>query len=132
MNARRVNSAAGVIAAAMEQGKRTPAGLAVALDAACLLNAPEVAAELAELRARFAASDHPVDEDPIAYRLTDAAEALPSSEPITPREEDVRPQVRRLRALLAGQRAAVEDPHDSPLHHAYRAGRDLPAPGGTS
>lgn len=40
--------------------------------------------------------------------------------------EDVTPQVRRLRDLLAGQRAAVEDPHDSPLHHTYRLGHDLP------
>ncbi|MFD6970722.1 hypothetical protein [Streptomyces sp. NPDC059949] len=32
----------------------------------------------------------------------------------------------KLRSLLAGQRAAVEDPHDSPLHHDYRLGHDLP------
>ncbi|WP_439947262.1 hypothetical protein [Streptomyces sp. BBFR109] len=43
--------------------------------------------------------------------------------------EDVTPQVTKLRALLAGQRAAVEEPHDSPLHHDYRVGRDLPAGG---
>ncbi len=41
---------------------------------------------------------------------------------------DVRPQVRELRNLLAGQRAAIEDPHDSPLHHPYRLGHDLPVP----
>lgn len=46
--------------------------------------------------------------------------------------EDVTPQVRKLRALLAGQRAAVEDPHDSPLAHSYRVGRDLPEMGGAS
>jgi septal ring factor EnvC (AmiA/AmiB activator) len=40
--------------------------------------------------------------------------------------EDVSPQVAKLRDLLAGQRAAVEDPHDSPLHHSYRVPRDLP------
>ena len=44
--------------------------------------------------------------------------------------EDVTAQVRKLRNLLAGQRAAVEDPHDSPLHHAYRVPRDLPELGG--
>ncbi|MCX4540457.1 hypothetical protein [Streptomyces sp. NBC_01565] len=31
--------------------------------------------------------------------------------------------VAKLQALLAGQR---EDPHDSPLHHTYRLGHDLP------
>lgn len=36
--------------------------------------------------------------------------------------EDVTP----MQALLAGQRAAVEDTHESPLHHRYRVGRDLP------
>ncbi|MGW0821784.1 hypothetical protein [Streptomyces sp. NPDC002845] len=45
-------------------------------------------------------------------------------------DEDVTPQVQQLRALLAGQRAAVEDPHDSPLHHDYRVPRDLPETGG--
>jgi hypothetical protein len=44
----------------------------------------------------------------------------------TAHAEDVTPQVTKLRSLLAGQRAAAEDPHDSPLHHAYRVGRDLP------
>lgn len=46
------------------------------------------------------------------------------------REDDVTPQVRRLRGLLAGQRAAVEDAHDGPLAHSYRVGRDLPGLGG--
>lgn len=44
--------------------------------------------------------------------------------------EDVTPQVTKLRALLAGQRAAVEDPHDGPLTHRYALGRDLPETGG--
>jgi hypothetical protein len=114
VKARAVNAAAQVIAAAMEQGKATPAGLAIALDSACLLNSPEVAVELAALRARFAVSDHPVDEDPIAFALTEKA-------------NDVTPQVQKLRALLAGQR---EDVHDGPPHHTYRVGRDLPELGG--
>lgn len=46
--------------------------------------------------------------------------------------EDVTPQVQKLRALLAGQREAVEDPHDSPLHHSYRVPRDLPRLGDAS
>jgi hypothetical protein len=40
--------------------------------------------------------------------------------------EDVTPQVAKLRDLLAGQRAAVEDPHDGPLAHRYLVPRDLP------
>jgi hypothetical protein len=47
-------------------------------------------------------------------------------------EADVSPQVEKLRGLLSGQRAAVEDPHDSPLHHDYRVGRDLPELGGAT
>lgn len=203
MNARLVNTAAGVVQAAMEQGRQTATGIAVALDSAQLLMTPEVAAELERLRLRVdeveraytfdtaelkrqlesareqyraglrRADEHlremnaelkryadgtegPVlwsvynrmhlradqaegevkrltarvaeleagrplegtaDEDPIAFALTEAA-------------DDVRPQVRKVRALLAGQTAAVEEPHDSPLHHDYRVGRDLPESGG--
>lgn len=47
-------------------------------------------------------------------------------------EEDVTPQVQRLRTLLAGQReqAAADAPHEGPQHHTYRLGRDLPETGG--
>lgn len=48
----------------------------------------------------------------------------------TPPKEDVTPRVQAMRALLDGQRAAVEDPHDSPLHHSYRVPHDLPEMGG--
>lgn len=118
MNTRLINSAAGVINAALTQD-RTAAGIALALDSAGMLMTPETAAELASLRAQFAVSDHSADEDPIAFALTDKADV-----------DDVRPQVRKLRALLAVQRTATEDPHDSPLHHAHRIGRDLPPTGG--
>lgn len=124
MNTKAVNSAAGVILAALTQN-RTATGIALALDSAQLLMTPETAAELVRLRDRVteleqqAAKERPADEDPIAYTLTDKA-------------DDVTPQVRKLRSLLAGQRAAVEDPHDSPLHHPYLLGRELPQIGGTS
>ncbi|MGW9262055.1 hypothetical protein ACWGRA_28845, partial [Streptomyces albidoflavus] len=61
----------------------------------------ELRARVAELEELLVAKDRPVDEDPIAHALTDKATAL---------EENVEPQVRRLRALLAGQRedAAAE------------------------
>lgn len=180
MNTKAVNSAAGVVLAALQQN-RTAAGIALALDSAQMLMTPETAAELETLRARVAEleaelgigspwtcevcskentrdvcviceTDRPeprertVDEGPIAYALTDKAEAecdhpngygpygcagcgefRPPAD-----EEDVTPQVRKLRSLLAGQRAAVEDQHDSPLHHPYRLGRDLPQAGGAS
>lgn len=122
-----------------------------ALGSAGLLMDPETAEELRQLRA-----SRPVDEDPIAFALTAQAEALHASSGAvieTPaRSEDV-----KLRALLADQREAVEltarvaaamapgaleaaeprivaellaeDPHDSPLHHTYAKGRDLPEPG---
>lgn len=49
MQTRAVNAAAGVLLAAMQQGRQTPTGLAVALDAAQLLNSPERAAYVAQL-----------------------------------------------------------------------------------
>jgi len=54
MNARLVSTAADVIARAMENGRQTPAGWAVALDCAQLLQSPETAAEVDALRARLA------------------------------------------------------------------------------
>lgn len=99
MNTRAINSAAGVILAAQQQG-RLAAGIALALDAAGFLNSREHAAELVALRTRVAeldaerAESHPADEDPIAYALTPKAAAV----------RDVTPQVHKLRDLLAGQR----------------------------
>jgi len=52
MHTRAVNAAAGVLLAAMQQGRQTPTGLAIALDSARLLNSPEHAAEDVRLRAR--------------------------------------------------------------------------------
>ena len=132
---RAINAAAGVIHAAMQQGKTLPANLALALDAACLLNSPEFAAEMESLRKRVAeleaaagdGSTRTVDEDPIAFALTPQAEALhASSGRVVEVPEDVSPQVRTLRGILARQR---EDVNDSPLRHTYAKGRDLPEPG---
>ncbi|MFK0018259.1 hypothetical protein [Streptomyces sp. NPDC090798] len=47
-----------------------------------------------------------------------------------PVAEAATPRMQAMRALLDGQRAAVEDPHDGPLAHQYRVGRDLPEIGG--
>lgn len=41
---------------------------------------------------------------------------------------NVAPQVAKLRTMLA---PSVEDPHDSPRHHTYELGRDLPTGGGS-
>lgn len=61
--------------------------------------------------------DHGVEEDPPLVELTQAAaEALAERSTV------------RMRGLLA----PAEDPHDSPLHHDYVIGRDLPEPGVTS
>ncbi|MFF9197296.1 hypothetical protein ACF09L_19020 [Streptomyces sp. NPDC014779] len=50
MNARRVQAAEGVILAALKT-RKTAAGVAIALESACLLQSPESAAELARMRA---------------------------------------------------------------------------------
>ncbi|NUS78439.1 MAG: hypothetical protein HOV70_19880 [Streptomyces sp.] len=87
---------------------------------------------IAKLEQQVGAKDHPADEGPIAYALTDKAEATASEyrycgadlgraeypftcerriahkgpcAPTRDDADDVRPQVRKLRALLAGQRA---------------------------
>ncbi|MEU7381511.1 hypothetical protein AB0A91_16215 [Streptomyces sp. NPDC042207] len=78
-----------------------------------------------ELEELLVATDRPVDEDPIAYALTDKAEAAAESIvrpcgcprrfdrhawgcPTTAAEHDVTPQVTKLRALLAGQREQAQ------------------------
>ena len=45
-------------------------------------------------------------------------------------EDDVTPQVQKLRSLLAVQREAVDGEHYAVVHHDYRKGRDLPEMGG--
>jgi uncharacterized small protein (DUF1192 family) len=77
MNVNRVNAAAKTISTAMKQGKKLPTGLAIALEDCCLLQSPEVAEEMAALRARVAeleAERHTTNE-----ALSDAAEALRTS-----------------------------------------------------
>lgn len=54
MNAKRVEAAARVIHAEMEQGRQSAGSFAAALESARLLMSPEVAAELERLRARVA------------------------------------------------------------------------------
>lgn len=132
--ARAVNAAADVIHRAQVNGTQTATGLAIALESAQLLQSPETARELERLPARVA-------------ELEAARNGSRPGGHSHPEADDVTPQVQKLRALLAGQRAAqetdpgrraawrmlaepLEDPHDSPLHHDYRVGRDLPETGG--
>ncbi|MEU6649466.1 hypothetical protein ABZ904_08465 [Streptomyces sp. NPDC046900] len=121
-------TASGVIRAAWSQGRIAALSdqAAEALESAQLLQSPETADELDQLRTRVAeleqlldGKDRTVDEDPIRYALTDKAEAvagtcgraLSTGEPCPdqprphPDVDDVTPRVRKLRWLLAGQRA---------------------------
>ncbi|WP_236241121.1 hypothetical protein [Streptomyces sp. CC228A] len=69
-----------MILAAMKT-RQTAAGIAASLEAACMLQSPETAAEMRRLRERVAelearvgdGSTRCVDEDPVVYTLTDAA-----------------------------------------------------------
>lgn len=68
MNAKRVNSAAGVIMAALQQN-RTAAGIALSLDSAQMLMTPETAAELERLRNELAVSEQRSERRRIAWRM---------------------------------------------------------------
>ncbi|MCI3271437.1 hypothetical protein [Streptomyces cylindrosporus] len=143
---------------AEQEAERLRASLREACDQIAALESDlgGATARVAELEQQLSVRDRPVDEDPIAFALTNRA-VVPAGfcrneSPYGRRcdltaghdgdhamadgagghfgwpasDEDATPQVRKLRELLAGQRAAVEDQHDSPLHHDYRIGRDMP------
>lgn len=126
MNARRVSAAAGVVFAAMKT-RQTATGIAAALESARMLQSPETAAEqLAQLR----------ELDALRLRVTELEAELRIGAPwdchvCSKRNtrnacvicETYRPEPVNEAA------APVEDPHDSPLHHTYALGRDLPAGG---
>lgn len=90
----------------------------------------------AEAEAMLAEVDGRAELDRLRARVAELEAARTGSGGHSrPEADDVTPQVQKLRALLAGQRAVVaeplEDPHDSPLHHDYRVPRDLPETGST-
>ncbi len=120
MNTRLVNGAAGVINAALAQC-RTAAGIALALESAGLLMTPETAAELKQLRARVAELEALTPAAIQTCRVCGAGYSY--GEPC---------QSCQFRERMAAELKArgLEDPHDSPLHHDYRKGRDLPGFGG--
>ncbi|MEV8032226.1 hypothetical protein [Streptomyces sp. NPDC086182] len=88
-------------------------------------------AEVAELRAERHVTNEALDDAVRELRARQAPTADGITRRIAPTQalredaEDVSPQVAKLRGLFAGQRAALEDSHDSPLHHNYRVPRDL-------
>ncbi|MGW4670143.1 hypothetical protein [Streptomyces sp. NPDC004324] len=115
MNTRQVNTAAGVILAALTQN-RTPAGIALALDSARLLLTPEIVAEIERLQARVVELEQQVERVKEAGTLLGSALVDQALETLTGAPGPV----------------SLEDPHDSPLAHRYRVGRDLPPLGGAS
>ena len=108
MNTKRINAAADVICRAMENGNRTPAGWAVALESTQMLMSPEMAAEMEGLRLRVADLEKQLAEAKAAGELLGSAVVDHAIERLVRTPEP------------------VEDPHDSPLHHTYRIPRDLP------
>lgn len=136
MNTRRVNSAADVIQKALQQN-RTAAGIATALETEGLLMSPEAAADIASvstdavslLEQAVAELKREHEENARLRARVAELEAVPAVAgpvPVVPAAEDVTPQVQRLRALLAGQREAVDGEHYPTVHHSYRVPRDLP------
>lgn len=122
MNTKRVDAAAGVIHAAMQQGKTLPSSFAYDLEAAQLLQSPETAAELARLRKRVAELEAELEaESGCPGAAIDHDESGICNHPLPDARRDE--SVAKLRSLLAGQR---EDTYVSPLHTDYRIGHDLP------
>ncbi|MFJ4837119.1 hypothetical protein [Streptomyces sp. NPDC088746] len=106
MNARRVNAAAGVILAA-QKTKQTAAGIAASLEAAGLLQSPESAAELGQLRARVA--------EPVALPAEVLAEVVAGVIRDFDRDSWDGSQIASLRAALFEYRDRAESPAPAAL-----------------
>lgn len=137
MNAKRVNAAAGVIAAALVGRDSSGAGIAAALEAAGLLQSPESAAELVALRKQVAELEAVAERRTRPVMACEACGDLP---------EKWCPDCAACKAGCFGGHdgnlcthpnarwaapAPAEDPHDGPLSHRYELGRDLPELGGS-
>jgi hypothetical protein len=135
VNTKALNSLADVICRAQTNGKRTPMGIAMAIDSAGRHMSPETAAEMDRLRARVAELEALTPAAIQACRKCGAGYTL--GEPCSvcefqarmAVEASVAPQVAKLRGLLAGQRAALEGEHYAAVHHDYRTSHDLPEAG---
>ncbi|MEU1448720.1 hypothetical protein [Streptomyces mirabilis] len=84
-------------------------------------------ARVAELLAERRETNEALDDAVQALRADGITRRIAPTQALA---EDVTPQVLKLRNLPAGQRAALEDPHDGPLHHRYALGHDMPELGG--
>lgn len=142
MNARRVNTAAEVILAALTQN-RTAAGIALALDSAQLLMSPEMAHRMAaleqmETRLKALLPTEPRPEYGLPNDLAASAaeygvwqlvaEVLGVEVPKRPGPTVEESADRLTRLLAPTQVLRDEDPFR--LHHSYQVGRDLPEMGG--
>lgn len=88
-------------------------------------------ARIAELEAERRTTNESLDDavQELRERREDGVYPQGTAQRVQQRDaDDVTPQVRKLRSLLAGQRLVADDPNG--LHHDYRLGRDLPAMGG--
>lgn len=149
MNARRVAAAAGVVCAALEQ-RNTATGIAAALEAAGLLQSPESAAELVALREQVAALEQHLDTAIAGFNASAMRITELEGQAICPSQMTVSSGTSRCALPVrhggdhrtaeknhhwsdeyadAARVRPTEDPHDSPLHHSYAVGRDLPEDG---
>lgn len=142
MNTEAIRGAAEVICAA-EKKSTVPVTLAIALEAAGWLNTPETADELRSLRARVAELEAAATK--VAEFCAQRAEYVANLRNANPNADHdyyrwsghaaARRQLSQRLDLPVGwptddvpvaTPAPAEDPHDSPLHHDYRVGHDLP------
>jgi DNA-binding HxlR family transcriptional regulator len=109
VNTKALKSLADLICRAQENGRQTPMGIAMAIDAAGRHMSPEVAAELEQLRNRVA-------------DLTEALSVTTGA---------LRENLAELEAP-ARVREVPDGEHYASVHHSYRLGHDLPPIGGAS
>lgn len=93
-----------------------------ALGSAQLLQSPETAAELARLRAQVSELEATA-ELARTEALADAGNWL---DEVGEKDAAYLVYTSDIPAARAMRPVPVEDPHDSPLHHKYKYGRDLP------
>lgn len=82
----------------------------------CLGMIAKLRARVAELESERHSTNEALDDAVAALRARETASVDRSADKLT--------------ALFAPTQALREDPHDGPLHHDYRVGRDLPEMGG--
>ncbi|MFI2761332.1 hypothetical protein ACH5A3_21060 [Streptomyces echinatus] len=97
----------------------------------CLRLIAKLRGEVAALRAERHETNEALDDvvRELRWLRPRTAEQRPADE--APKvEDDVTPQVEKLRNLLAGQREELDGEHYASVHRDYRKSRDLPQTGG--